>query len=65
MTRLDFIRRMMGAAAAVTLSPLLDLAPIEPCPEAACPEVYEFHVFYFFNLDCHNPRRLGVVTGIS
>lgn len=29
-TRRDFIARLMGGAAAIALSPMLDLAPIEP-----------------------------------
>lgn len=34
MNRRDFLKRLGGAAAAVALSPLLDLAPIEAAPEA-------------------------------
>ena len=30
MNRRDFLRRLGGAAAAIALTPLLDLAPIEP-----------------------------------
>lgn len=34
MNRRDFLKRLGGLAAAVTLSPMLDLAPIEAAPSA-------------------------------
>lgn len=65
MNRRDFLKRLGGAAAALTLSPLLDLAPIEPVVEAVCYEQYEFVIYVMYNLMTDNPRRLGVLTAIS
>lgn len=42
MTRRDFLKRAGGAAAAMSLSPLLDLAEITPAPARACVEPLYF-----------------------
>lgn len=65
-TRRSFLKRLGLAASAVALSPMLDLAPIEPVVEAMVdPGRYEFTIYWMVNLEVHNPRRLGVITGIE
>lgn len=64
-TRRGFLKRLGLAASAVALSPMLDLAPIEPVVEAVCYEQYEFVIIAMCNLEVDNPRRLGVITGIK
>lgn len=66
MTRRDFLARLGLGAAAVALSPLLDLAEILPAPSVVEGD-YLFAVAqikWIVNIEVHNPRRLWVLTGI-
>lgn len=66
MDRRDFLRRLGGAAAAVTLSPLLDLAPILPAPSAALvPEPFVAWVTLRWNLIVDNPAYCARWTNLD
>lgn len=57
-TRRDFIAKLMGGTAAVALSPLLDLAPIEPpCSLYFTEKVYGLQAI----IDAHVP---GTIVGM-
>lgn len=62
-TRRDFLRHLGLGAACAVLGPLLDL-PILAAPSA---QAIQPEAFITFMVDtwCDNPRRLGVITGIS
>lgn len=64
MNRRDFLKRLGIGVAAVSLSPMLDLAEIVIPPEP----IQEEFVYYFittFNMYVQNPRCLGIITGIT
>lgn len=65
MNRRDFLKRLGLGVGVVALSPLLDLAPIEPAVEAVCCSEPYTIIIYSINMLCDSPRRLGVITGIT
>lgn len=73
MTRRDLLKRLGLGAAAISLSPLLDLAEIIPGPalRAIPKEVIEYdqllavaQIKWFVNMEVHNPRHMKMITGI-
>ena len=69
MTRRDLLKRLGLGAAAITLSPLLDLADIVAPPAAALVVDADYfmavgQIKYMVNMVVYNPRRLMLLTGI-
>lgn len=67
MNRRDFLQRLGLGAATVALSPMLDLAEILPAPSVVVEGDYLYAVAqikWMVNTTVHNPRRLGILTGI-
>lgn len=74
MNRRDFLTRLGLGAAAVALSPMLDLAEIIPGPEllAIPADVIEYdqllavaQIKWMVNMQVHNPRQMKYLTGIT
>lgn len=72
-TRRGFLKRLGGAAAAITLSPLLDFAPIKPIAEPHAMGAIMFKnipiiadpFIQMANLYIINPNRLKVFSSIE
>lgn len=66
MNRRDFLRRLGGAAATVTLSPLLDLAEVIAPPSVALidQDAFVAWCYWSFKLKCDNPAACAVIEGI-
>lgn len=69
MTRRDLLRRLGLGAAAISLSPLLDLADIVTPPAAAVVADVDYlaavaQIRFMVNVEVHNPRRMKMLTGI-
>lgn len=64
MNRRDFLKRLGIGVAAVSLSPMLDLAEITIPPEPV-QEEFVAYITMTFNMYVQNPRQLGIITGIT
>lgn len=71
MTRRDLLKRLGLGAAAISLSPLLDLADIVTAPEAIAIDAVEYdqllavaQIKWLVNMKVHNPRRMKMITSI-
>lgn len=66
MNRRDFLQRLGLGAAAVALSPMLDLAEILPAPSVVESDylIAVAQIKWMVNMEVHNPRRMKLLTGI-
>ncbi len=64
MNRRDFLARLGGAAAAITLSPVLDTLPILPAPSVApvCETDFVAYICWKSRLWIENPAHCGILT---